>query len=584
MTVPYDMPMPVLGDLISAGVESAVKSPQPKDRNSSQIVTPSVLLTAVRRYLNIKAEALRLAIVLPHLAEFFETTCKWRLVYGANRSSKTFSCAIESARAWTGTDPHDKYPQANGNFIVVGHKENSIIRIWRTVARPGAFKVIPDEHTGRTRAVRLDPNNPQCLDPYDMAYRERWRDAPPLIPPRLIVGGKPAWKDMSRGLPHSLQLTNGSRVLFCAGGHTSMPEQGDAYNGAWLDEEVPNQEWFAEVHRGLTGLAGPPKLHGKGIWSATAQTVSPQLLELRDQAQMGSPHVRVFHTSILQNPFIPESEREAFASTLDDEAKRIRVQGIPAADDRRPYGIYDPQGLHGYEFEDSAVPEDWARWVVLDPGVDYLGTLFIAVDPEERHQTIYDGFEMRQATAARWAAELERRQGDMKFAGCIIDGRRGEQKHSTHRTVADEHRKALDAAGVVFQQQGPMSGFFPGSTDVEARELALQRWLQVRRDGPFAGTPIMRVRKGCCAKLDEQIRKALTDPKRPNRRLRGRNIHEDVLVCAEYAAGFEPYYIIPESVDGNATLKVAPPNAYELYQQKLARKRRRLLLTQRRRM
>jgi len=580
MAIPTDMPLPVLSDLIGAENAADMQSLTPKQEKPK--VSSTALLNAARRYLTIKSESLRLAVTLPHLQEFFEVGCKWRLVYGANRSSKTFSCAIESARAWTGTDPFGKYPETNGNFIVVGHKENSIIRIWRTLSRPGAFKVIPDEHTGRTRAVRFDPNNPTAIDPYDLAYRERWRDAPPLIPPRLIVGGKPAWKDFSRRLPHSLTLTNGSFVMFCTGGYTSLPEQGDAYNGAWLDEEVPNQEWFAEIHRGLTGLAGPSRLHGKGIWSATAQTVSPQLLELRDQARMGSPHVRVFHTSILQNPFIPESEREAFSSTLDDEARRIRVQGIPAADDRHPYGIYDPQGLHGFEFEDDGVPSEWARWVIVDPGVDYLGTLFIAVDPEERHQTVYDGFEMRQATAAKWAAELERRQGDLKYAGCVIDSRRAVQKHSTHRTVADEYRKALDEAGVVFQQTGPVSGFFPGSPDVEARELAFQTWLEVRRGGPFRGTPLLRVRRGCCPKLDEQIRKALTDPKRPNRRLRGRHIHEDVLVCAEYAAAFNPYYVTPEPVDGSATLNASPPTAYELYQQKLARKRkRRLLLTRR---
>jgi len=85
-----------------------------------------------------------------------------------------------------------------------------------------------------------------------------------------------------------------------------------------------------------------------------------------------------------------------------------------------------------------------------------------------------------------------------------------------------------------------MGMFFPGTKDVPAREEALRDWMAVRVDGPFAGTPRLRLPRGELPELESEIRKAEYDAK--GKRRRAPNMPEDLLVCLEYLTGLDPYY------------------------------------------
>jgi hypothetical protein len=486
-------------------------------------------------------QAVYQSVILPHLAEFFSTTAKWRCIDGGNRSSKTYSCLLECARAFLGVDPHDKYPPRDGNALIVGKEEDDIARIWEGFTTP-QFKMIFDERTQEKRAVRPDPENPLQLDPYDLANADRWVDSPPLIDVAKHLAGEPAWEDKKKGVPRVVRFKTGWKCLFRSS--NGKPPQGDIYNLVWFDEQLLNEMFYDEAHRGLVGKIGQnPRWSPKGIWSATAQVTNFQLDNLRLQAEAGAEFVRAFFTTIESNPFFSDEEKRLWYEGMTHEEREVRYYGISRIKAKRIYGAYEPNGVHGCE--PHVVPHDACRYIIVDPGLDHCGTLFIYIDKDEKHATIYDGFDLLKAGAGEWAAEVAKRQTDMKFEAAIIDQRRGRSSLSEKDdSLAGQYFTALTSAGVEVRRRGSCGGFLPGTDDTAYREQAVLNWLYIRGDGPFAGTPILQVMHGCCPELDAQIRNAHTDPKKPNKR--ARNMIEDVLVCLEYAAGSGLQYFTPE--------------------------------------
>jgi hypothetical protein len=404
---------------------------------------------------------------------------------------------VESARAAAGCDPYEKYPKYNGYAMFVGLKLDHIGQMFRGMFRPGLFKKIRDERTGLWRAVRWDRDNPKVLQEYDEAYREKWVDAPPLIPDRLI---KHIDWETSGEVPRHVSLHNGWKMLFLSA--LGTPEQGAHYNLVQFDEEMPNPEFYVEAHRGLTRLHETWQQRPKAIWSATSQVANVELAELRDRAERepDSDFVRRFTFLIEDNPYVsPEAKRE-FKEGLSEEDQLTRYHGIPSSQVRRIYPKYNPMGNsedgtgHGCEPFDID-PTQYTRYVIVDPSVRHCATLFVAVDPLEQYATIYDGFDLSGATSTLWAAEVKEREKGHKFELIIFDQQMGKESQIGREktTVAREYFKSVVEAGIQIRQQGPLQGFFPGCNDVDARTQSLLRLMEVRGSGPFEGTSKLRV-------------------------------------------------------------------------------------------
>lgn len=498
----------------------------------------------LQRLLELKTESLRLYRPLPHLAAFHSSTARRRIVDGSNRSSKTFSCAAEASFAFCGCDPFNKYPPTNGNALIVCLDLDQVGMIWRKMAQPGAFKIIADEQTQLPRAVRPDPNNPLQLDPYDEAYREKWYDAPPLIPPRMLAG-PPAWEDRRKEVPRYVRFVTGWRALFRSG--DGKPPQGDHYHLGWLDEQIGNDHFVVELVRGLVALDEPPAWLPKMIWSATAQVTNPALTDMRRQADDGSPNVAAFQALIDQNPYVSDEEKQVFFDSLPEEERATRYYGIPAITGRYCYPNYDAQGIHGYD--PFTIPANWCRYLWLDPGTRHCATLFFAVDPEEKHVWVYDGFDARVEDALDWGKRVKERLGGHLLEAAGIDSRAGKQmQFSPGINTAERYWRALAAAGVVPRRVGPLAGFIPGCPDVQAREEALRSWLTLRTTGPFAGLPILQVARGALPALDKQIQRACVEVnKRSGRETRAKDT-KDLLDCLEYGAHAGVAYFEPELV------------------------------------
>jgi hypothetical protein len=523
----------------------------PKDRHGPPPRDPRADLKAVLSKLyRYRMDALRLYLALPVAQEFHASSAKWRLTIGSNRAGKSLACGAEFARAVRGgLDPFDKYPHHNGNAIIVGSDSDHLGLMWRTIAEEGAFYLIQDEITRLWRAVRPHADDPTRLDDYDDAYREKWKPAPPLIPESCYA--YPAWEDLAKGVPRVVNFTcSGWSSLWRTGnGHA---QKGAHYNLGWLDEDQENDSFYEEINRGLVGLNEREAWLPKGIWSATPQADNPKLLELRDKADSGSDYIRAYFFSIGQNPYVSAAERRAFYESMSEEEREVRYYGRSASEGRRVYAsLYDPQGLHGCEPND--VPEGCAYYLFLDPGTTRAACLFIAVDHHERHLWVVDGFAQRNCHIQQFVSEVAARAPEVMFESAVIDQQAGRASYGLggENTTAAQWWKMLMRAGVKVNRHGTLegSGFFPSNPDVAFRQNALQNMMLPREDGPYRGTPKLKVVRGIFPDLDKEIRNArMAKVKRTTRTMRSekrRDLQKDALDCLEYAAAFNPPYREP---------------------------------------
>jgi hypothetical protein len=314
--------------------------------------------------------------------------------------------------------------------------------------------------------------------------------------------------------------------------------QGDWYNIGWFDEQIENEDFYDELNRGLM-KAGDK---GFGIWSATPQTSNEQLLDLREKSEAGVKSVLAIRLQLDDNPHITKEAKQEFWDSLSDEQREVRYHGQYAIVGRRIYGMFNVMGEHGCDA--FPIPEDYTRYIILDPGRQYCGTLFAAVDPDEKHVYIYDGFVLRHADAGKWGDLIVQRTGDMRYEAMIIDQNCGRQKTVAQaNTVADHYFAALKQRNITPRISGEMRGFHPGTNDVSAREESLLDWMRVRGAPGVEGTCKLQVMRGVMEKLCDQIKRARYDRKRHEKRMK---LEEDMLVCLEYLAGFQPYYYEPE--------------------------------------
>ncbi len=477
-------------------------------------------------------ETLAMYVALPAVEPLHASKATWRIVDGANQTSKTTFGAIETARCACWCDPYDKYRKEAGRIQIVGLTERHLADpLWSKLGKPGAFSRIRDEHTKLWRLVRWRADDPTTLEEFDEAYREKWEDSPPIIPPRLIK--RIAWLSKAKEVPAIVTLTNGVTLEFVS---SESPErQGTQWMFGWFDEQLRRDGHLTEFARGAM------RHKALAIWSATPQTMNPKLLDLRERFEEGDPEVMAVRLHPEDNPFISKEAQEEFTKFLSPEEVAVRRRGDYAINAIKIYQ-FKGQTTHGFEPRD--IPPDWARYCSFDPARRNAGTVFAAVPPDESHVYVYDAFETKVMDSHGWAGDVAERMDGVRFQACIVDKRMGRQTPvGENITVAQKYFEALEEAGVAPIQRGPLHGFFPGSDDVRGREEALKNWLSVRSSGPHMGTPRLLVARGRCLVLDRQFKLARTDDKDPEKRYKQ---VEDVLDAMEYLAAFDPRYIRPE--------------------------------------
>lgn len=527
-------------------------------RASARRVDRQRLMRLLAEWERRKAESLAIYTPLPQSKRFHQSKALERVLVGSNRASKTLTAAVEVVWTITGTHPWRTVPKEKCVFTCVGYDWDHIGRVmWPKIGLPGAFKIIRDEHTRRWRAVLPDQE-------YDAANKEKWRDAPPLLPESMIE--EISWESAKDNQPKSVRLKNKSRMIFASS--KGAAKQGDSIHGWWCDEELENERWIAELRRGCVEFGGG------GFYSATPLAQSVQFFEMIRRANDPERRYNIegFKLSIAENIYLSTaSKQEFFKQLLTPEDIRVRWYGEPAMTGLVVYPEFC-QTKHAIpSFE---IPSYWTRYMVVDPGVQVCAVLFCAVPPYEdmftrapypyAHQVhVYDELYIERCTAAIFAERVAHKMGHAKsgeFEAFVIDHSMGRQAElGSGATVESQYIDALEYNRVYSRQTG--SQFLWGNADVASRTEALQRWFA---DNPITGKPTVQIHDKCHKLLWELPQQYYVKDRQTglptNKR---RRVHDHATSCLEYIADLSPEWVAPQ--------KRVPPDSSAVLYMKLKR-------------
>jgi hypothetical protein len=436
------------------------------------------LLDIASRIAERRREALKLYEPLPVQEEFHASRTRIRLLRGSNRGGKTLPAAVECARIATNQDPHGKYPD-HGTIFVVGKDWDHIGQvIYKKLFARGAFKIIQDRATGLWRAFRP-------TDPADARRRAEAKDAPPLIPKRFIKSI--AWKEKKKQQPSRVELHNGWVIRFFTG--LADPPQGEAVNYIWLDEEIKAEGWFSE----MTVRLGDHE--GTFTWSATPQNGTIQFYDLCQRAdetrELDYRTVEQFVIRLADNPHITEKAKRDMEADLNDEQRRVRIEGDFSLGGQKIFGEFSVS-VHGVPAFD--VPADWTRYGVVDPGHQICACLFAAVPPpnsfgEGLEIVLYDELYIPASSAAKFGEAFARKCEGVTFESFVIDTRGSRiTEAGSGRTVYEQYSDELKKRGVRSERTGHS---FQWGCDMPLDGIErIRRYLAVQ---PIFGRPKLRV-------------------------------------------------------------------------------------------
>jgi len=485
---------------------------------------------------NRQIEALKLYRPTPQQEPIHQSRASEILVIGGNRSGKSMTTFIEDARAVTGMDPFSKYPEKDGNLIIIGRDWKHIgMVVYPMLFRAGAFKIIRDEKTRAWRAF-----NPVT----DKERADEAKPAPPLIPPRMVK--KISWLLKSASYIQSATLNNGWTIYFFSS--EGEPPQGFQANRVHIDEDIANESWVPEMQARLADR--------KGVlcWSAMPHSRNDALLGLSERADEAAskddPSIVKFVLRFLDNPHIDEDEKRKMLdrwSALGQDVLRMRAEGEFISDSILVYPTFS-MDVHGYNREDlpkNVVPPDWCRYAAIDPGHAVTSVLFGAVPPDESMLLIYDQLYIRQCTATIFGELFEKRARGQAFHAFIIDMHGGRLRDiGSGRLPVEQYTEQLRDRSVKSTVTG--SSFLAGCDDIAARLEATQNYLHIQP----SGLPKLRVLRGAVPDLEREIKKykkkvnnlagnyVVTD--QPNTR---GEVH--ACQCLEYLCAYRPKYVKP---------------------------------------
>lgn len=485
-----------------------------------------------------RLEALKLYEPMPHQEEFHKCMASERIVLGGNRGGKSLAVAVEAARAATGQDPYGKYPERDGNLAIVGRNWPHIgLVIHPILFKAGAYRIIKDEKTGEWRSLRKGDD------------KSKSKPAPPLIPPRLVK--EMSWVLKSAGYLNKVTLTNGWTIwCFSSEGE---PPQGYQADMIWLDEDLNNERFVGESQARLADRKG------RFVWSAMPHSKNDALLGLCERADKEAekgkedPDIVKFTFRFLDNDFIDDDEKRKNIerwSALGADEVRMRAEGEFTMESTLMYPTFNPS-VHILTREKMPeVPQNWTRYIAIDPGHAVMATLFAAVPPDNSMLLFYDELYIRNCNAAIWGEEFVKKVGQQHIYALIMDMHGGLLRdlgsgRLPHELYSEELRKRKWKAEMTGYQ------FIPGSDDIQARTGLVREMMHIRGDG----TTRLKILEGTCSDLRREIKRYRKKTQTVNGQVyvtdspqtRG-DVH--AVQCMEYMCAFEPEWHAPPRTAG----------------------------------
>jgi hypothetical protein len=447
------------------------------------------------------AESLKLYEPSDFQEDFHKCTAKEVLLQAGNQAGKSLAAFVEIARAVTGQDPYNKYPTENGVCVCVGFKEDHInLVIHKYLFRRGAFKIIRDHITGNWRTYRP-------WDAGDVARKKEARLAPPLIPKRFIK--KIAWVKKSKNIFDYVELHNGWIIY----GRSSKAEpiQGNQVDLVLIDEDLEREDWYTEL------IARLSMTNGKLRWSALPHAKNNALINVVDRAEDEKaayekaidegkpeeaipPSTVVIRASVYHNKYMPKESRDENIKrwkAISEDEYRKRALGELITDSFLMYPTFSESVHEAMKKDETSTkvqqilherngmpPNDWTRYMIVDPGHTICAVGFFAVPPPDIGDQIvmYDELYMQRCDPNMFGKQVYAKINNWTFQEFLIDAHGGKLSMvGSEMSAKRQYEMQLEK----YKQRSVSTGgiFRAASDDIEGRVMKLREWLSVRADG-----------------------------------------------------------------------------------------------------
>lgn len=478
-----------------------------------------------------ESEALRLYEPQPHQEDFHSSTIRTLVMQKGNQVGGTLAGAVEVARAVTGQDPYNKYPKKDGVVACLGYGEKHIGTVfWPKLFKPGAFEIIKDLKTDKWRTYRPWPT---ALGG-DLERDAEKRPAPPLIP-RRFIDGKVVWEKRGSQVFSIVRFTTGWELRAYNSAGDPGQAQGFQCDLYWVDEDVDMPGWIVEI------LFRLMKKRGLLRWTALPHAKNDEMMNLIDRAKKEAeegeePTTKVLQVTTFDNKYLSKQtvdETAKQAMSFGEDVYRQRIMGeisfqsvlMYPTFNRRVHDVMgnptrwqdDQQTLadnNGKPLESWGAarilaanlgepPDDWTRYVSIDPGYNVCAIEFLAVPPPElgKQVFIYDECYIKHATHVQFGEAMQMKCRDKVFESFIFDFHGGHLRSvGSGELPIDLYRQELEKRGIRSAQGYT---FRAGLDDRRRREEVMRTMLALDRNGQ----PGLMVVQGKCPSFCSEMEK-----------------------------------------------------------------------------
>lgn len=289
----------------------------------------------------------------------------------------------------------------------------------------------------------------------------------------------------------------------------SYVHAGLSNHNCWFDEEIWENEWYTEASARLLDRSG------RFIWSATPQAATDQLFSLHEQAlderRTPRPRIEEFTFLLDENPYIAPDDIALFKAKAmaDPENYRVRVEGKFLVSSHRVYPEFDKEIHTVPAFK---VPENWCRYMVVDPGYTKPAALFFATPPPGTpgdHVYLYDEFYEHQSSARNFAENIYPKTVGVQFEAFIIDAHGSRRTEQNGKTIGQQFAEEFARKGIRSLQTGSHfiliganQGQF-GKGELKAQISQVRSWLW-ERDG---NSPKLQIFQDTCPTVISEMEK-----------------------------------------------------------------------------
>ena len=394
--------------------------------------------------------------------------------------------------------------------------------VYRLLFEPGLFRIIRDVDTNEWRTF-----NPAC--PEDAVRKHESCPAEPLIPSNLIEEESWSWDTSAGGKSgnvfREVKLKNGAKICSYPSS-AKAPKQGDPVDGLLIDEDIQFPEYLDEYQDRLTDR------DGWMIWTVWPHVANNALVNVLKRAEdeldydKSERTIEAVQLLMSDNPFITDDAKQrSFRRMGDDDSIARRDRGDLLLDTLAMYdfvpGIHvlDAPGVTRYSTspkgtkremlqsiydKDRCFPEDWTRYLAVDPSHTRTAVLFGVVPPPEvagvmmgRCVIIENEIILKKATADTLAIEIREAIKTKRYEAFIMDRRMGRQTRvgsdvNVFQIYSEAFRKHKVTSRVTEHS------FIPGCDKPTIRYAAVRSFLQGRDGWPdvyFAGDKAIHTQK-----------------------------------------------------------------------------------------